>query len=125
MEIKTLSHVVFLVLILIEAGKASKREFNTRGDLTERVDAVEKSLDRLKEDFNSLSFLVADLMNGVKNKSDTVAANDFDESSYSDESGDSDQFSEFDFDIGGPESIALHRPQVPYTVLRKFDQVGF
>ena len=64
-------------------------------------------------------------MKGGKNKSDTVAANDFDDTTYSDESGDSDQFSEFDFDIGGPESIALHRPQVPYTVLRKFDQVGF
>ena len=66
MEMKTLSHVVLLVLILIEAGKASKREFNTRRDFTERVDAMEKSLGLLKEGFSSLSLLVADLMKGVK-----------------------------------------------------------
>ena len=98
---KTLSHVVLLVLIQIEAGKPSKREFNMRRGLPDRVDAVEKSLGLLKEGFSSLSFLVADLMKGVKNKSDTIAANE---------------------ELEGINNGDLEK--APYTILRKFE-VGF
>ena len=87
MKMTTLSQVVLLILILIEAGKGS-REINTRRDLIERVDAVEKSMDLLKEGFRSLAFLLlqdsnvadffmtVDMMKGVKDKSDTVSANE-------------------------------------------------
>ena len=53
----TLSQVVLLILILIEAGKGS-REVNTRRDLIDRVEAMEKSMDLLKEGFRSLAFLL-------------------------------------------------------------------
>ena len=71
----TLSQVVLLILILIEAGKGS-REVNTRRDLIDRVEAMEKSMDLLKEGFRSLAFLTVDMMKGVKDKSDTVSANE-------------------------------------------------
>ena len=71
----TLSQVVLLILIQIEAGKGS-REIDTRRDLIDRVDAMEKSMDLLKEGFRSLAFLTVDMMKGVKDKSDTVSANE-------------------------------------------------
>ena len=37
---KTVSHVVVVILILIKTGKASKREVKIKGDLTERIDAI-------------------------------------------------------------------------------------
>ena len=105
MEMKTMAHVVLLLLILINLIKArGHREVKPRRDLTERVDAMEKSMGLLKAGFRSLAFLMADMMMGEKNKNGTIPMPANEE----------------------PESINDgDYEEAPYTTLNKLDHVGW
>ena len=99
------SFVVLLILIIFEVciawgGKVSKREVETRRDLTERVDSMEKNMGLMKMGFRSIAFLMADLLMGEKDKNVTA-----DEKQESINGGD--------------------YKEAPYTTLEKLDDVGF
>ena len=70
---KTVSHVVVVILILIRTGKASKREVKIKGDLTERIDAMEESMGLLKAGF---LFDGSRYDEGHEDKSETVSVNE-------------------------------------------------
>ena len=101
---KTMAHVVLLLLVLINLIKArGQREVKPRRDLTERVDSVEKSIGLLKAGFRSLAFLMADMKMGAKDKNGIIPMSANEE----------------------PESINDgDYEEAPYTTLNKLDHVG-
>ena len=100
---KTMAHVVLLLILINLIKVRGQREVKPRRNLTGRVDSMEKSMGLLKAGFRSLAILMADMKMGAKDKNGTIPMSANEE----------------------PESINDgDYEEAPYTTLNKLDHVG-